>query len=131
MLQNLKQRREELDARERELDLRAQLLQVTQKQIDDRIKELQSVQATIDGLLVKYDAQEEAKIQSLVKVYETMKPKEAATIFNTLQMPVLIELAQRIKERTMAPILAAMDPPAAKVLTVELATRRSLPATGK
>ena len=120
-----------MDARERELDLRAQLLQVTQKQIDDRIKELQSVQATIDGLLVKYDAQEEAKIQSLVKVYETMKPKEAATIFNTLQMAVLIELAQRIKERTMAPILAAMDPPAAKVLTVELATRRSLPATGK
>src|SRR5437762_6707118 len=73
MLQNLKQRREELDARERELDLRANLLNVTQKRIDDRIAELQGIQATIEGLLVKYDAQEEAQVQSVVKIYETMK----------------------------------------------------------
>jgi flagellar motility protein MotE (MotC chaperone) len=61
----------------------------------------------------------------LVKTYETMKPKDAARIFDTLEMEVLIEVAQRMKEAKLAPVLAAMDPAKAQSVTVELAARRA------
>ncbi len=131
MLQNLSMRREELDGREAEMGLRANLLAVTERRIEERIAELRSVEETIQSLLIKYDEQEEAQLRSVVAIYEAMKPQDAAKIFNTLEMVILIELAERMKERLIAPILADMDPNAANALTVELATRRALPVTGR
>ena len=131
MLQNLAFRREELDARDAELSLRANLLAVTETRIKERTAELRAVEATIQSLLITYDEQEEAQLQSVVAIYEAMKPKDAAKIFNELDMLILIELAERMRERLIAPILADMDPTAANALTVELATRRSLPVTGR
>ncbi len=130
MLQNLKLRREELDEREREIDLRANLLAVSERRVEERIAELKKIEQTIDGLLVKYDEQQEKQLAAVVKIYEAMKPKDAAAIFNRLQMPVLIEISERIRERTMAPILSEMDPAIANSLTIEMATRRALPKTG-
>jgi flagellar motility protein MotE (MotC chaperone) len=130
MLQNLKLRREQLDEREREIDLRANLLAVSERRVEERIAELKKIEQTIDGLLVKYDEQQEKQLAAVVKIYEAMKPKDAAVIFNRLEMPVLIEISERIRERTMAPILSEMDPAVANALTIEMATRRALPKTG-
>ncbi len=130
MLQNLKMRREELDEREREIDVRTNLLVVSERRVEERIAELKKVEETIRGLLVQYDKQQEEQLAAVVKIYEAMKPKDAANIFDRLQMPVLLEIAERIKERTMAPILSAMNPTVANALTIEMATRRTLPATG-
>ena len=131
MLQNLKMRREELDEREREIDLRTNLLAVSERRVEERIAELKVVEGTIRGLLVQYDKQQEEQLAAVVRIYEAMKPKDAANIFNRLQMVVLLEVAERIKERTMAPILAEMDPVVANALTIEMATRRALPLTGR
>ena len=131
MLQNLKTRREELDEREREIDLRTNLLAVSERRVQERIAELKVVEETIRGLLVQYDKQQEEQLAAVVRIYEAMKPKDAANIFNRLQMPILLEVAERIKERTMAPILAEMDPVIANALTIEMATRRALPLTGR
>ena len=131
MLQKLALRREELDAREAEMGLRANLLAVTEARIEGRIAELRAVEATIQSLLITYDEQEEAQLQSVVAIYEAMKPGDAAKIFNNLDMMILIELAERMRERLIAPILADMETDAANALTVELATRRSLPVTGR
>jgi flagellar motility protein MotE (MotC chaperone) len=131
MLQNLALRREELDAREAEMGLRANLLAVTEARIEERIAELRAVETTIQSLLITYDEQEEAQLQSVVAIYEAMKPGDAANIFNNLDMIILIELVERMRGRLIAPILADMEPDAANALTVELATRRSLPVTGR
>ena len=95
-----------------------------------RISELKKIERRIEALLKKHDEQEEAQLSSLVKMYESMKPKSAAKIFEQLDMDVLISVAERMKERKMADILSAMDAASAKALTIELATRRSLPETG-
>ena len=131
MLQRLALRREELNAREAEMGLRANLLAVTEARIEGRIAELRAVEATIQSLLITYDEQEEAQLQSVVAIYEAMKPGDAAKIFNNLDMMILIELVERMRERLIAPILADMETDAANALTVELATRRSLPVTGR
>jgi flagellar motility protein MotE (MotC chaperone) len=54
-----------------------------------------------------------------------MKPRDAATIFNDLEMPVLLGVVDRMKDRTAAPILAAMQPEKARELTIKLAALRT------
>jgi flagellar motility protein MotE (MotC chaperone) len=61
-----------------------------------------------------------------VKIYETMKPKDAAPIFEQLEMAILLDVIERMKEAKVAPIIAAMDPQKAKSLTTDLVKRRRL-----
>ncbi len=127
LLQDLSKRRQELDARQQGLDMRERVLQVTEQRINEKLAELKTIEERIQGLLAQYDAQQEKRLSSLVKVYETMKPKDAARIFNSLDLDILIPVAERMKEAKIASILAKMSGEAAKALTVELATRREIP----
>ncbi|MCC3305050.1 MotE family protein [Sneathiella sp. HT1-7] len=127
VLERLVDRRAELDRRGEELDMRDNLLKATESRIDEKISELKEMETTLKSLLQMHDEQEKAQMESLVKIYEKMKPKDAARIFNELEMDILIDVASSIKESKMAPILAAMNSKRANMLTVELATRRQLP----
>jgi len=129
LLQNLSRRRDELDGREQQLEMRENLLAATEKRIEERIEELRRIEAQIDSLLVKYDEQRERQVESLVRIYQNMKAKDAARIFERLDMNVLLEVAENMNSRALAPILAEMDANRAQKITVELATRRQLPGT--
>jgi flagellar motility protein MotE (MotC chaperone) len=54
-----------------------------------------------------------------------MKPKDAATIFNDLAMPVLLQVLDRMKDAKAAAIMAAMNPDKARDVTTELAQMRT------
>ena len=130
LLQQLAERRENLDAREQELDIQSGLLTAAETRIDKKVKELKTLQAAIAKLIKSYDDQQNAKLQSLVKIYENMKPKDAARIFGELDMDTLLMVAERMKERKLAPIMAKMDPTKATEITVELSRLRQMPAVG-
>lgn len=130
VLQSLAKRRQELDRRAAEQSTRENVLVAAERRIEEKIAALKKLEVRIKGLLKQHDDESEAQLKSLVKVYETMKPKEAARILEELEMPILIEMTERMREQKMAPILAKMNPAKAKELTVELATRRPLPETG-
>ena len=127
LLQQLADRRETLDARQRELEVREGLLNAAESRIDKKIEELKTLESTINELVAEYDQQQVTKIKSLVKIYENMKPKDAARIFEELDMDTLLLVAERMKERSLAPVLAAMNPAKARDVTVDLARRRQLP----
>ena len=128
LLQKLSVRREDIEKREREMDVRNGLLKAAEVRIEKKIVELQILQEAIDGLITKFDDQEDAKLLSLVKIYENMKPKDAATIFEDLELDTLLLVAERMKERKLAPIMAKMNPEKAREMTVELRRMRELPA---
>lgn len=127
LLANLAQRREQLEQRAREIDLRESLLGAAEKRIDERIAELKKLEASIKQIVQQYDQQEEKNLQGLVKVYENMKPKDAARIFETLEPNVLLGVVERMKEAKLAAVLSDMSPAAAQDLTVRLATRKQIP----
>lgn len=131
LLQHLSIRREEIDKQEKELQIRTGLMQAAESRIDKKVIELQNLQATIDGLIKKFDDQQDAKLLSLVKIYENMKPKDAANIFEDLELETLLEVAERMKERKLAPVMAKMNPEKAREMTVELRQLRQLPAVGR
>jgi len=130
VLEHLSERRQELDAWGERLDMRERVLAATEKRIDEKIGSLKQLEARIEKLLKQHDEEAERQLKSLVKVYENMKPKDAARIFEQLEMDILLDVTQRMREAKMAPVLAAMNAEKAKALTVELARRRVLPETG-
>ena len=126
LLQQLAQRRNELETWSADLSTREQLLKAAELRIETKLAELKDIQQKINGSLKQHDEEQEAKLKSLVKIYETMKPKEAARIFAELDMPILLDVVERMKEAKASPVIAAMDPEKAKKLTTEMATRRRL-----
>jgi len=124
LLQKLAERRGELDKRSAELSQREVLLQATEKRIDEKIARLEALEKDIGGIVEKQAEEDEARIKSLVKIYETMKPHDAARIFEQLDMPVLLGVLEHMKERSTAAILAGMDPAKARTVTQALAERK-------
>jgi flagellar motility protein MotE (MotC chaperone) len=124
LLQKLAERRAELDKRAAELSQREVVLQAAEKRIDEKIAKLAELKKDIGGIVDKQNQEDQDRLKSLVKIYETMKPVDAARIFSQLDMPVLLGVLENMKERNAAPILAAMDPGKAKAVTLALAERR-------
>ncbi len=129
-LERLAERREIIEKRERELAVKEGLLQAAEGRIDGKIAQLQDLEQSIESLLAQYDEKKQGEIEQLVNIYGAMKPKDAARIFDSLEMPILVSVVQSMKESKVAPILAAMSPIKATALTEELTTRRQLSAAG-
>ena len=123
LLERLQSRRQELETRAREVDIRESLLKSAEKRIEGKVEELKSVETRITTAQEQKAASESIKFKSIVTMYEGMKPKDAAKIFDRLDMAVLIEVASQIAPRKMSDILGLMTPEAAERLTVEMARR--------
>lgn len=126
VLQALADRRDGLIEQEKELDARERLLGAAEGRLDKRIVELQQLRDSIEALVRQFNEQEKAELQSIVKIYETMKPKDAAAILEELEMPILLSIMEAMKERKSASILAAMGPERAREVTTELAREREI-----
>ncbi len=123
ILERLQQRREELDKRARELDIRESLIKAAEKRMDSKLAELKEVENKIAAETQQKDQVQNARLKGLVTMYENMKARDAAKIFDGLESGVLIEVASQINPRQMADILAQMSPQTAERLTVELASK--------
>lgn len=127
VLQELAQRRAEIDRRARELAEREALLQAAEKQIERKIQELNQLRTSVEATLRRADEQDEVRRKSLARIFEGMKPPEAARIMEQMELPQLVELLERMKERSASPILGQMHPVRARQVAAELAKRRGTP----
>jgi len=123
VLQNLQARREALDARAGELDLRAQMLRAAEHTLAAKIDEWKLLKNEVEELVRAYDEQQLADLQRLATYYEKMKPKDAARIFNELPMEELLSIVERMNDTKTAAVIAEMDTAKAMELTSELAAR--------
>ncbi len=126
ILQTLDKRREQMDRWAKDSEIKENLLADVEKRIDGKIVQIETLKKELTTMLATYNQQEDAKIKSLVKIYESMKPRDAARIFDEVEMPILLLVIDKMAEKKAAPILAAMDSKKAKQLTVELAEQRRI-----
>jgi flagellar motility protein MotE (MotC chaperone) len=122
LLERLGQRREEIEARMRELDMREKLLDSAEKKLGGRVDDLKALEEKVDGPR-KQEAEANQAVKNLVIMYETMKPKDAARVFDRLALDILVPVVQQMSPRKMSDVLAAMSPEAAERLTVALSVR--------
>jgi flagellar motility protein MotE (MotC chaperone) len=123
LLERLQERRHELDARARELDLRESMLKAAEKKLEIQSVAEKAGEPKGGPMAQRKEDADSARFKGVVTMYETMKPKDAAKIFDRLDIRVLIEVASQIKPQRMSEIMAQMSPEAAERLTVELAAR--------
>jgi flagellar motility protein MotE (MotC chaperone) len=127
VLKQLADRREQLEKRSRELDTREALLKVTEQRVAQKIKEMETLRQQVQSLVNQAGGAQQAQLDNLVKIYETMKPEESAKIFETLDMPILLGVIQRMKPARTALVMAKLAPEKAKEITVALTKQDQLP----
>jgi flagellar motility protein MotE (MotC chaperone) len=123
ILERLQERRQELDARARELEIRDGLLKAAEIRLEARVAELKELEARVAAATQAKDGSDGARFKGLVAMYENMKPKDAAKIFDRLDLTILVQVTSLINPRKMSDILGLMSAEAAERLTVELANR--------
>jgi flagellar motility protein MotE (MotC chaperone) len=123
LLERLQARRQELEARAREIDIRESLLKAAEKRVEAKVEEMKAVESRISTATDVKAEVDAARFKGIITMYESMKPKDAAKVFDRLEMPVLIEIATQIAPRKMSDILGLMQTEAAERLTVEMAHR--------
>jgi flagellar motility protein MotE (MotC chaperone) len=125
LLEQLRARRSELEAREQTIASRELVLAASERRLGQRIDELTQLQQRLESMERTRGEREESGWRGLVRTYESMRPREAAAIFEELELPVVIQILDRMGERKMAPVIGAMRPEKARVLTAELARHRA------
>jgi len=124
VLEKLSERRAALDRRAQEMSQQEVVLKAAEQRVEEKLAKLKSMEQEIAGLVDKETQQGDARLKGLVKIYETMKPREAARIFEELDTPTVLDVIEQMKEAKAAPILASMDPTKAKTVTAALIERR-------
>jgi len=98
--------------------------------VAQKIAALEALKQEIETLVAAHRAESRDRIDGLVKIYATMKPKEAARILADMEMPVLIPVMQAMPARNAAAILAEMQPQKAESITVQMAATDDFPIAG-
>jgi flagellar motility protein MotE (MotC chaperone) len=114
----------------RQIELRERLAEASERRIDAKLMELRGMQAQQTQQQTVKVQETNSQFASLVKLYEQMKPKDAARIFEKLDMSVQLAVATRMKEQRMAAIMASMSPDSARALTMEMASQAKIGRKG-
>lgn len=121
ILESLRSRRTELAERENELQLRENLIEAAEARLEGKISQLEALEQRLKAATEAELSARKEELRSLVTMYETMKPKDAARIFDRLQMDVLMDVVNAMNPRKMAAVMANMNPESAQRLTSSMA----------
>jgi flagellar motility protein MotE (MotC chaperone) len=116
--------RRELARQQEAIAIRQVALEVAETRLREHVERLEALRVELQQMVQELGEEEEARLQGLVQLYERMKPKQAAAIFDTLDFGVLVPLTLRMRDMKLAPILGAMETDVARRLTAEIANRR-------
>lgn len=122
VLDRLSERRSELESYAGELEMRAALVEAAETRLEERVAALEALEVRINSLVEERKAIDDAQLADLVSMYEAMRPRDAASIFNQLGMTVLLRVTRQMNPRKLAPVLAEMATDKAQELTTRLAS---------
>jgi flagellar motility protein MotE (MotC chaperone) len=117
--------RSQIETRDLQVSQREAAVAAAEKHLTDRVAELLAIQSHLQSLVNDYKDHDDAKWAALVRMYEGMRPRDAAVIFNGLDKSVLLEILGRMKPAKAAPVIALMQPENARQVTADLAAQRA------
>ncbi len=130
VLQALGTRRAELDARGEALGTQDGLMLAAEQRLNERLAELRTLETHVNDLLGQLDEAQEARLVELVGVYQRMRARDAAAVFDGLDDDVLVQVASRMRQANLAEVMGRMEPARARALTQMLAERARPPTSG-
>ncbi len=131
VLQALGARRDALNQRATALETQDDLMLAAERRLDERLAELHTLETTVNDLLGRLDEAQEQRLTGLVDVYQRMRAKDAAAVFDGLDDDVLVQVAGRMRQANLAEVMGRMQPERARRLTTMLADRARPPRDGE
>jgi flagellar motility protein MotE (MotC chaperone) len=131
VLQALSARRQALDQRADEVETQDALVLAAERRLEERLTELRQLESTVNDLLGRLDEAQEQRLAGLVDVYQRMRAKDAAEVFDGLDDGVLVQVASRMRQANLAEVMGRMNPDRARRLTQMLAERARPPANAQ
>ena len=125
VIQMLNEREEKVKQLEQKVHLKEKILKETAKQIDRRINELTKAEEKLRGTIVQVQTASESDLQKLTTVYESMKPKDAAQIFQAMDANFAAGFFALMQPTTAASIMSELDSDLAYTISAVLAGRNA------
>lgn len=120
-IEDMKKVREELVAKQKELEKRETELAAKEQALQDQLKQIESVRDEIKQAQSLGSAADETKIAKLVETFEGMSPKAAAAVLAGVDEGLATQALMRLSSPKTGKILAAMDSAKAAKITELLA----------
>lgn len=122
---SLSEREGRLAAQEAAIADREAALALADEAVARRLAELQAAEQELRKTLALADGAAEEDVTRLVTVYETMKPKEAARLFDAMEADFAAGFLGRMRADAAAAVLAGMQPDKAYAVSAILAGRNA------
>lgn len=125
LLDLLQDRERALETRDSELRDRMHALAVAEEEVDRKIAALRQAEDDLRSMIAMAESASENDVMQLTKVYEAMKPKQAAVLFEEMDPAFAAGFLARIRPEVAADILSGMNPAAAHGVSVIMAGRNA------
>jgi flagellar motility protein MotE (MotC chaperone) len=121
ILAALKQEKEKLSEREKDLQSREAALKVLEERTLEQVRLIEADKSRRAERSRKNREIRQKSLDTLVKTYETMKPKIAADLLQSMDLELVMQIIPRMKQARLTSVMSAMDPAAARLLSARLA----------
>lgn len=125
MLKGFQKREARLAQQEKALADRQQALKLAGRQIDSKLARLEAAEQDLRRTMTMADTAAADDVDRLTKVYESMKPKQAAILFEEMSPEFAAGFLGRMRPEAAASIMAGLSPQAAHAFSVVLAGRNA------
>lgn len=125
MLDAFQQREARIAEQEAALRKRMKALRVAEEEVDKKLAALEDAEAKLSATIALAETASEGDLDRLTKVYESMKPKQAAALFEEMEPAFAAGFIGRMRPESAAAIMAGLTPEAAHMFSVVLAGRNA------
>ncbi len=125
LLGALQERGRALEEREAAVRTREQALKLVEQEVGQKITALTSAEEDLRRMIAVTESAAENDVLQLTKVYESMKPKQAAALFEEMDPVFAAGFLARMRPDAAADVLAGLSPGAAHGISVILAGRNA------
>lgn len=125
MLEMIEKKNRELEKREEELALREKNLKELEKKVQADLQKIEEALTRSEELVgIKRDLIQK-NVESLVKMYSSMKAQEAAALLGNMDEDIAVQILSKMKSRDAGAVLGKMNPKVAKNITEKIAGKRA------
>ena len=122
-------REERVSAKESAIEARMQELHAAEAELAAQISALQEAEASLSATLAIADSAAQEDVARLARVYEAMKPQDAAALFAAMDPGFSAGFLGLMRPEAAAAVMTNLDPQVAYAVSAVLAGRNALAPT--
>jgi flagellar motility protein MotE (MotC chaperone) len=121
----IREREERVTVLEAQLEKRLKAIDLSESIIDEKLRDLVEAEERLRGTIALANSAAEDDLIRLTAVYENMKPKDAAVLFEAMSPEFAAGFLGRMRADAAAAVMAGLEPETAYSISVLLAGRNA------